>query len=328
MGKDRKKNALTKVTKSEVVNVKSSKLMIFAGCTLPDIFKNFEDENDEFFPGAVLHTLATVYVILIMLQLRLSTNANNTTVDGSASFKLYKRKIISNLPGRVLCAMIAISRALPFMIVEANVSKTDPPDSAMLNNLVHSYSDTTFPNHKKVVTPNQGNWPSYLSGELTSMLGILLSCPASNIKKFNLKPEAITDIENPSQILTLIGVSQEFLAKHGIAESDTDSAVFELIKSTMNQTEGGLPAEIQEIEDPVDMSSKLEAKWIGLTRTSSARATSSPAKSSDFVKNVLPNLSQGDQAAYSSAKALGNKSLISNLEAIFAKKLGGGGTSS
>lgn len=326
MGKSRKVNALTRINASELVNAKSSKLMIFAGYTLPDLFKNFEDKKNEFFSGAVLHTLAAVYVILILLQLRLSTNADNTTVDGSASFKLYKRKIISNLPGRTLCAMVAISRALPFMIVEASTSKKDLPNSELLNGLVHSYSQSSFPNHKKIVTPNQGNWPDYLNGELTSTLGILLSCPASNIKKFNLKPESITEIENPSQILTLIGVSQEFLTEHGIVESDTDSTVFGLISSAMNQTDGGLPAEIREIEDPVVMSSKLEDKWIQLTRTSSAQTTSGPAKSSDFAKNILPNLPQGDKVAYSSALALGNKSLISNLEAIFTKKVEGGET--
>lgn len=85
---------------------------------------------------------------------------------------------------------------------------------------VQSYSETTYPNSKRISNPSPGNWAAFLTGELSATTGMLLSCPSTNITMFNIESSSVKNMGCPfDAFINFIGVS-ELMSSHGITNED------------------------------------------------------------------------------------------------------------
>lgn len=313
----RGKQVTQAITTKSKAKVKGN-LFNINGHTIMDLFNAIcSNPEDEHASDIILNTLVAIYAIFIMAQLRISTTESNAFVDQLPSYKEYKRKVINGLPGRTLAALSAVFSSLSFIIADTGPKAKVEITSEDLTLMVSNYSHTPIPNSKRITSPNIGNWSQFLMGELSSTLGTILSCPSSNIKIFNLDADKVKQVSKPSEILSLLGVSTDFLEKYGITEADSKSVIFEKLKIIMHQTSGGIPVGTLEFTEAGTVTSTLES-FVEIVRHSSESPV--PGQASSINEGIISRLAPWEKSGYEAALKAGNKNLIKRLETQFGLK--------
>lgn len=207
----RRNKGITKIVHD--IGVDKSGIRPSAGLTLNGISigesltpLTIDVNGDEDFITGILHNIiATILVIIVMVQLRLSvgTKQNNTYMDLLPSYKAYKAKIIHNFPGDVLSVTVGLAKAYPYMILSGEY--TAGTGAQEIYELIQAYSETTVPNCKRVAKPSPSNWFKFMQGEICAMppsRGYMGSCPSThlnldsrNIHNFGIEPWTLVNVD-------------------------------------------------------------------------------------------------------------------------------------
>lgn len=251
--------------------------------------------------GFIDHIICGVLTILIMVQLRLSQGAvDSKVIDQLESFRFYKKRFLSNMPGRALCVMVALLETILFQ-----------PDD--LTDVVIAYTDSEITPCKPVASPNKSNFGDYIAYRLTQVLGTLQSCPATNIKVFGLSATVI-DWDLDTALKSVIPPSFSY--------------DIEIIKRCMRDyfltNKGGLQSELITFTE-IGVSSKIENEiFSGLFQRQVPGGTSL-GEGGKLPENALTEedlksyLTPRENIAYAVALNQGNKTLLRKLNSKASK---------
>jgi hypothetical protein len=88
--------------------------------------------------------------------------------------------------GSTIAASYGIYKSLPTM---------ENPSAETIDSLFLAYTKFPTTNQKRYSSPTATNWQSYCSGEVSSAMGKLISCPSSNIKVFNMDAKVVNELD-------------------------------------------------------------------------------------------------------------------------------------
>lgn len=227
--------------------------------------------------------------IIILAQLRLSiTNESNQFADGLPSFKLYKKRIIGGFPGRVWCTCIAILECTQYI-------KEDEIKDLLIGFLNKEIIPCT-----KCGKPNRDNYIHYIEYRRTQILGLLQSCPASNIKTFGLDSNCKTwDLNTALKFID---------TELNIKDIDSSIDLSSEFKNLFLANKGGIPNDKITLEEANIIKSKVESSLLGekIVRTEEVinkkdgQASTLSIQLSD--EQIKENLSAFEFLQYKSAK--------------------------
>lgn len=235
----RLKKLFNKVKDTKTGSVDNGNVFKVDGYKLEDLI-NFLNEpgNDSMDPELkteiATHLIVTAVIICIMAQIRLNSKESNQFVDGLMSFKFYKRKFISDLPGRTWCTLIPLYEAI------------DKLKLSILEIFENYFGEAIKPHKVINGQPTENNATDYFLYRRTVILGLLQACPATKLKFFNLNVDTLNwNLED----------ALKFICPNGLPFNITT----ELIRTTILQTvidprNGG----ILTFDEPSTIMSKIE----------------------------------------------------------------------
>lgn len=176
--------------------VKNSSSIVFIGSENKITIKDFKfDEIKKFYflnnyENICILITITIIVILILCQLRsLKPDVSASKLDQSDAFRYYKRKIILKDPGKSMALLISAS--LPEVFVY--LPETEEKMEQWLQDVFYTYTG----NERRVETIHEGNPIEFIHGTMARILGMVNSCPASNMSSFGVNTDCVNwDIEN------------------------------------------------------------------------------------------------------------------------------------
>lgn len=131
-----------------------------------------------------LSTIAMVCTIMLCQIKCMKPDASSRSLDQLPSFKLYRKRIITNNPGHALA--ITIATALPEVLVHLPSQGADEIEEWM-----YAVLDCYIGNEKVLSKASSNNITDYVSGHMSRILGYLQSCPSSNIGIFNINSSIV-----------------------------------------------------------------------------------------------------------------------------------------
>jgi hypothetical protein len=279
-------------------NSKSFSVASYDYKILDALSKNIQEEEIRL--DFLNHLIAGAVAIIIMVQIRLSDpSSSQQYFDGLPSFKLYKKRLISGIPGRTWCIGISLAEAIEFV-----------PESESLDKMVIAYSENEIIPCKPTGKPTKNNYGEFISYRMTQILGTLSSCPASNIKVFSLPLECIN-----------WGLQEalKFIAPDRVFEKKDISRIEEILVENLTLNEGGLPTGVLNFGEPSSLNSKIEKEIFGelIARDGSVSSTlglSGSLPSSPITGEMVAKyLSKREFVMYEVALRNGDKSRLNSL---------------
>lgn len=139
----------------------------------------------EYYSGACKSVAALMVVIALLVQLScLRPDTFSHKKDQTPAFRFYKRRVIVHDIGRVAACVLASC------IDEAVVHL--PADPMELNSMLIAIIDCYQGNEKALEKCNADNVDTYISGQMSRLMGYASSCPSSNQSAFGLTSDCLS----------------------------------------------------------------------------------------------------------------------------------------
>lgn len=144
-----------------------------------DIYK-----DTSFYKDACLSIAVVVTTIVLLAQLRaLAADVNSAKLDQTPAFRFYKKRVIVGDSGRVTACLIT------FTLDEAFVHIGDTPEE--IQESVFVTLDTFQGNERFIEKCSEANLTDFVHGHMSRIIGIMASCPSSNMAAFGLSTDCV-----------------------------------------------------------------------------------------------------------------------------------------
>ena len=305
--------------KSNSSNTATRKISGFAfdGVGLADLIGIASVAGPELALGFIHYLCAGFILIVIMMQLRLSVKDESSAwVDALPSYKKYK-SAITGVIGRNVAFAWGFYKTLPYIRDIESVSVSD---------LLIACTEVPVPNSKKILTCNAGNWTQFLSGQMSSMIGRLLSCPSTNFKMFNVSAEWVKS----ATLDSCIDLFKTSLGNSSVSEyldQFSPDTVKDLISNALLTDSGGIPRTSLVFDEVNNLTSNIENTIFGETirRTGTVNVTLSSGgqiPESSITENMLiRHLSPAEMIQYKAAKRQGVTATLQTLNNRVAQRM-------
>lgn len=263
----------------------------------------------QFIEDCMLNAIACCLIIIIMCQIRINTASlgyTQTTVDQLPSYKVYKQRIISGVPGRTISAIIAVADSLKFL------------SDDVLQQTIEAYTDSPI-KPRNPVQNGATTYGEYIPYRMTQVHGTMQSCPASNVKMFGL-PNGF-EKWGLQEALTFI--------KSSPVSREQQELILKICDDNMFTNKGGIPQKPVIFAEPSNISSNLEKDIFGdnIVRNGAVESKLGPSgtlPASPITLNMVnTHLSARERVLYNIAQTNGDKVLLRELNAIITKKMSG-----
>jgi hypothetical protein len=139
-----------------------------------------------YYQNALIFIASTFVTIALLCQLRsLKPDLPSAKLDQSPSFKFYKKRVLLDSTGRIAALFMAISQPSALACLPTS---DDPGD---LDNWLISLIDTYQGNEKYIEKASTDNIMYYVCGQMSRLLGMFNSCPASNMSIFGISSSCV-----------------------------------------------------------------------------------------------------------------------------------------
>lgn len=294
---------LKKPSKKQVFTVTTpsqSKVFQIDGNPITNIWEYYDTFPDNAIKlQFATNCLAVLVAICLLVQIRIfHKDLKGSQADQLQSFKYYKRSIISDIPGKIFAASFGILSS--YALQPANITG---------NELIQTYVDTQNRFYPVISKLSKENIEQYTKGILSRVLGLLLSCPASNIKALNISASEVMTYT----VQSVIDVSQvnKFL-KDAVV---TEDLVIAVLRSCALTTPGGLPKTHLEFDES-EPSSVLEKQIFPneIIRTGKTPITAQTVGNAPSVDEMKIHLTPDEFIRYKSARANNMNTIVKDYE--------------
>jgi hypothetical protein len=193
-------------------------------------------------------------IILIMVQIRLVSSHPTEYFDRLPSVRRYKSAGIKNGPGNIVASLFGLCKASPVI-----------PDFSgqIIGDTIIAYHDSPVTNSRRISSPTARNWQSYLSGEVSSVIGKLLSCPGSNFRTFGIDANAVRSLDFTKAFEMVVAPLSALPGWKDISSKITLETTRQDIANALLMDPGGIPREGLVFPEPTNVSSNIEADVFG-----------------------------------------------------------------
>lgn len=278
-----------------------------------------------------LNIICGILAINIMVQIRMSMREQTIDyIDKLPSYKDYKKKFITGIPGRSIAVASGLVLSYPYILdTLENIPKSDP---SQIYDCIFEYANTfldeNIPNTKRLSKPSSSaTWPAYAKSEMSAALGLLLSCPGTNIKLLNIDPSKAANA-TLLDVLNYSGFDQEFFHAQQISIDD----IRNVFCTYMLADSGGFPLNKIEYHENPQVISSLEKDLLGdsITRIGTVNTALNKGSEPDSAitrKDILANLLNYELTAYEIAFRSGDPALLRKYTNLVKKRIQDNNTS-
>jgi hypothetical protein len=275
--------------------------------SLKVLFGTLELIEDEPSWGKLVDHVITAGVTIIMLiQLRLSkSDWNAQLIESLPSFKLIKKRILLQEPGRTLCALNTLTSCLSFL------------EETRINDWFTSLIENPIKTTKAIAKPTTENIHKYISGKMAQTLGFIQSCPSSNLSVFGLSADLAINMSLDDAI-TFCNPLNYTINKEDIIKN---------IRRLVLVTAGGMTQEKLVFKEPKDVFSKIEQEILSdvFSRDDTIIAATTVGVSGDTEvyseADLKLYLSPVQRISYAYAAENSNSSVLKALNLIIREKI-------
>lgn len=140
----------------------------------------------DYYPNAIVFIASTLVVITLLCQLRaLKPDSSSAKLDQSPAFKFYKKRVLLDSTGKIAALFIAISQSQALACLPTSNNMED------LDSWLMAIIDTYQGNEKSIEKASTENIMSFVCGQMSRLLGLFNSCPASNMAMFGLSTACV-----------------------------------------------------------------------------------------------------------------------------------------